>query len=101
MGTRKLNPFMKFMATFRKQNKGKYDFKQMGREAGKAWRKVKGGGKECEKNIDSYACKKEIEEEIAEEAGINQTVHKNLNSSAKARAFLGAGRNRRTQKRRR
>ena len=43
--TRKMNPFMKFMTTFRKQNKGKYDFKQMGREGGKEWRKVKGGGK--------------------------------------------------------
>ena len=28
---------MQFMKTFRKQNKGKYDFKQMGKEAGKAW----------------------------------------------------------------
>ena len=37
MGTRKQNPFMQFMKTFRKQNKGKYDFKQMGKEAGKAW----------------------------------------------------------------
>lgn len=45
MATRKKrqNPFITFMGKFRKTNKGKYDFKQMGREAGKAWHKVKGG----------------------------------------------------------
>ena len=76
MGTRKLNPFMKFMGTFRKQNKGKYDFKQMGREAGKAWRKVKGGGRmpgsgpKCMEDSDSSACKAEFDKDAAENQGM-------------------------------
>ena len=92
------------MGKFRKTNKGKYDFKQMGREAGKAWRKVKGGGVECDNDFESYKCKKEIDDEIAAAARANSQGHKNVVLSAKARALTGeihGGRNRRTQKRRR
>ena len=42
---RKLNPYMQFMKKFRKENKG-LSFKDMGREGGKAFMKMKmkGGG---------------------------------------------------------
>lgn len=40
---RKLNPYMQFMKKFRKENKG-LSFKDMGREGGKAYRKMRGGG---------------------------------------------------------
>ena len=39
---RKQNPFMQFMKKFRKENKG-LSFKEMGREGGKAYRKMRGG----------------------------------------------------------
>ncbi len=39
---RKQNPFMMFMKKFRKENKG-LSFKDMGREGGKAYRKMRGG----------------------------------------------------------
>ena len=106
MATRKKrqNPFITFMGKCRKTNKGKYDFKQMGREAGKAWHKVKGGAggamsKACIEDVSSSACAAEMNKEIALNAG-------ELGASPKARALLGikGGRrtqNRRTQKRRR
>ena len=40
---RKQNPFMMFMKKFRKENKG-LSFKDMGREGGKSYRKMRGGG---------------------------------------------------------
>lgn len=88
MGTRKKrqNPFITFMGTFRKQNKGKYDFKQMGREAGKAWHKVKGGGNECSALTNANEKQKCEETKIVTDQG---------------NAWFGGRHRRRTQKRRR
>jgi hypothetical protein len=103
MGTRKLNPFMKFMATFRKQNKGKYDFKQMGREAGKAWRKVKGGANKT--GLSDWDACKFYQENIGEKlTGPDKIKYDDCEAqchAARPAVSSEGGRNRRTQKRRR
>ena len=80
------------MGTFRKQNKGKYDFKQMGREAGKAWHKVKGGDK-CKTLKGDEQAKCVLEEDAADKEA--------LNFKQRGEADYYGGRRRRTQKRRR
>ncbi len=51
---RKQNPFMMFMKKFRKENKG-LSFKEMGREGGKAYRKMRGGGEGDKTTTDGQA----------------------------------------------
>jgi len=49
---RKLNPYMQFMKKFRKENKG-LSFKDMGREGGKAYMKMKGGNPTVTAPVDA------------------------------------------------
>ncbi len=116
MATRKRhNPFIEFAGKFRKANKGKYDFKQMGREAGKAWRKVKGGMTPREK--EAWEACKYTQQHVGdnddtfnknqakcEDAAKNSKGYNTMDENPKARAITGygrGGRSRRTQKRRR
>jgi hypothetical protein len=105
MATRKRqNPFIVFAGKFRKANKGKYDFKQMGREAGKAWRKVKGGA-EPRMPGTSPACIKAsqieaLSDDFEDNPGWVSAKNKcRIDTARDARS--DGGRSRRTQKRRR